>query len=91
MKRIYNFDAARPPMLSENMLRTEKVRRRLRVQVILIILATAFALGCIGVFASIIAEFAPMAALACVIWLVISLIGSGTIVICYTQKGGATI
>lgn len=91
MNQIYNFEGARPPVLNENLLRAERERRKIRLQTVLCTIAVFVVMLCIVVFAKIIAEFTPVAALVCIGYVTISIIGSGTAAIVYAQKGGAKI
>lgn len=91
MKQIYNFEGARPPVLNENLLRAEQERRKMRLQTILCTVAAFVVMLCIVVFAKIIAKFTPVAALVCIGYVTISIIGGGTAAIVYTQKGGVIL
>lgn len=91
MNQIYNFEGARPPVLNENMLRAERERRKARLLAILFAVAAAIVLLCIAVFAKMVAQSAPVAALVCVAYVAISVVGSGTAAIVYAQKGGAIV
>jgi len=89
MEQIYNFEACKPPILNENMLRMEAERRSARRFVILFALAACLLL-CMAVwFALFIAEYAPITAFVCVAYAAVSLLGGSAAAIVYAQKGGA--
>lgn len=88
MNQIYNFEGARPPVWNEKMLRAEKERRKARLQAVLFLVVDVIVMMCIVVFAKWIAQSAPVAAMVCLVYAAVSVIGSGAATIVYAQKGG---
>lgn len=91
MEQIYNFEGILPPVLDEKRLLQELQRRKQRAAALKLMLGSIFVLICIGLFASIIAPTASLAAVVLIIYVSVSVIGGGTFALYYAQKGGATI
>ncbi len=91
MKQIYNFEGAQPPPLSEAALKQEKSRRRSRRQAMWFAVVECVLLVWLGLLVSLLAKTAVIAAVVCMLYGVLSILGSSTVVLLCAQKGGATI
>lgn len=91
MKQIYNFEQQKPPVLNENMLRTELERRRLRWQTALIAVAGILIQVLLILIGFVTKNEYPIITVVCLIYVVISITGSSVLAIVYTRKGGLTI
>ena len=88
MKQIYNFEQHKPPVLNENMLRTELERRRLRWQTALVALAGILlqtVVVLVGFY--VIADYPWLTAL-CLGYTVVSITGGSVLAVVATRKGG---
>lgn len=91
MNQIYNFEQHKPPVLNENMLRAELERRRLRWQTALIAVAGILIQVLLILVGFVTKNEYPIITVVCLIYVVISITGSGVLAIVYTRKGGLTI
>ena len=91
MKHIYNFEQHKPPVLNENMLRSELERRRLRWQTALIAVAGILFQVLLILVGFVTKNEYPIITVVCLIYVVISITGSSVLAIVYTRKGGLTI
>jgi len=91
VKQIYNFEQQKPPVLNENMLRTELERRRLRWQTALIAVAGILIQVLLILIGFVTKNEYPIITVVCLIYVVISITGSSVLAIVYTRKGGLTI
>lgn len=91
MEQIYNFEGARPPVLTEAQLLAVQERRQNRKRILLFFLGAVLELLCLGFFASNIYSTAPVAAIILYCYIALSILGGGTFVIFHAAKGGATI
>ena len=91
MEQIYNFEGSQPPVLDEKRLLQALQRRKQRTAALKLMLAAAFALLCIGWFASVIAPTASLAAIVLIVYVAASLIGGGAFALYCAQKGGVII
>ena len=91
MKHIYNFEQHKPPVLNENMLRSELERRRLRWQTALIAVAGILIQILLVLFGFVTKNEYPIITVACLIYVVISITSSSVLAIVYTRKGGLTL
>ncbi len=88
MKQIYNFEQHNPPVLSENMLRTELERRRLRWQTALLAVAGLLLQIVVILFGYSAINWYPWISALCFGYAVISTAGCGVVAITYSRKGG---
>lgn len=89
MEQIYNFEGAKPPVLTEEKLRAEQERRQGGKRILLFFLGAVFEMLCLGSFASSIAVSAPVAAVILYGYIALSVLGGGTFAIFHATKGGA--
>ena len=87
MKPSCDFERFDPPVLNEKMLRRELERRKSRRQTILLAVAGALFQVLFVLCGFLCAETAPLLALSCICFAIVSVAGSGAIAIVYTQKG----
>ena len=91
MKQIYNFEQHKPPVLNENMLRTELERCKLRWQTALLALAgillqvVAVLLGYSAI------DWYPWISAICFAYVIVSSTGCGVIAVAYSRKGGIDV
>ena len=91
MNQIYNFEQYKPPVLNENMLRSELERRRLRWQTTLIAVAGILIQILLVLFGFVTKNEYPVITVACLIYVVFSVTGGSVLAIVYTRKGGLTL
>ena len=90
MKQIYDFEQRTPPVLNEQMLRTELERRKLRVQPTVAVLA-GFLLMIAAVLLGYSAiDWYPVLSLLCFGYIITAAPGGGVIAVIYSRKGGKT-
>ena len=82
MKQTYDFERFDPPVLTERILRQERRRT------VLLVIAGALLEALFAVLGLLYWDAAPVLALGCICFALISTAGSGAIAIVYTQKGG---
>lgn len=88
MKQIYNFECIDPPIINENMLRTEQEKRKVTVQTTIAAIGSLLLLAVIALLGSITYELYPWITAICLIYIIISVTGSSVIVVTCTRKGG---
>ena len=90
MKRIYNFEQKNPPVLNENMIRTEIERRKLHWQTALFVLAGILLQVAVALFGYSAIDWYPWISAICFGYVIISTTGCGVIAVAYSRKGGIT-
>ncbi len=88
MKQTCDFERFDPPVLNEKMLRRELERRERRRQTVLLAAAGALLEALFVLLGLLCWDVAPVLAIGCIGFAVISTVGSGAITIVFTQKGG---
>lgn len=88
MKQIYNFDREQPPVVTESMLRDLEESRRVRRQALLVGAAGVLMQIALVITALLMWEIAPWLSLGCIVYVLMSLLGGGTIALIYRRKGG---
>lgn len=91
MKQIYDFELNSPPVLNENMLRSEQEKRRLRWQTAVIALAGLLLQTVIVLIGLLIMADYPVITMFCLGYTVISFTGSGVLAVVATRKGGNSL
>lgn len=90
MKQTYHFDQKDPPVLNENMIRTEIERRKLHWQTALFVLAGILLQVAVALFGYSAIDWYPWVSAICFGYVIISTTGCGVIAIAYSRKGGIT-
>ncbi len=88
MKQTYDFERFDPPVLTERILRQKLEERQERRRTVLLVIAGALLEALFAVLGLLYWDAAPVLALGCICFALISTAGSGAIAIVYTQKGG---
>lgn len=91
MKMIYNFEQHTPPVLNENMLRSELEKRRLRKQTMLLAIAGILVQIALVMFGLWTAETYPLITVISFGYVVTSIVGGSVIALVYTRKGGLVL
>jgi hypothetical protein len=86
MNPIFDFEAHRPPVLTERMLREEADRRRLRRQTLILTLAALALQVILVVLGLILAPTQPLLALACLGYVCLSAAGGGLAALTYQKE-----
>lgn len=86
MTRPYDFDAARPPILTEASLRAEAERRKLRRQTLILTLAALATQVLLVVLGLVLAPSQPLLALVCLGYVCLSATGGGLAALVYTKE-----
>lgn len=90
MKQIYNFEQHTPPILNENMLRSEMERRKLQWQTTLLVLAGILIQIVVALFGYSAFDWYPWISVICFVYIVVSTTGCGVVAVAYSRKGGIT-
>ena len=90
MKQIYHFEQQNPPVLNENMLRTEIERRKLHWQTALLVLAGLLLEVVVALFGYSAMDWYPWISIVCFAYIVVSVTGCGVVAVTYSRKGGIT-
>lgn len=90
MKQIYNFEQHTPPILNENIIRTEIERRKLQWQTTLLVLAGILIQTVVALFGYSAVDWYPLISVVCFSYIVISTTGCGVVAVVYSRKGGIT-
>ena len=88
MKQIYNFEQAGPPVLNENMIRTEIKKRQIRRQTALLAAAGMLLMAAVIMLGLLLYDHFPWAALGCFAYALISATGGSVMAVVFTRKGG---
>lgn len=88
MKQIYNFEQHTPPVLNENMLRSEMEHRKLQWQTTLLVLAGILIQIVVALFGYSAVDWYPWISVICFGYIVISTTGCGVVAVAYSRKGG---
>lgn len=91
MKQIYNFEQHTPPVLNENMIRSEMERRKLQWETTLLVFAGILIQIVVALFGYSAVDWYPWISVICFIYIVVSTTGCGVVAVAYSQKGGITI
>ena len=86
MNLTFDFEAHRPPVLTERMLREEADRRRLRRQPLILTLAALATQVILVILGLILAPTQPMAALVCLGYVCLSATGGGLAALIYQKE-----
>lgn len=89
MKKTFDFEQFDPPVLNENILRRKLEKREARRRTILLAVAGALLETLFVLLGLLCWNAAPMLAVGCICFAMVSTVGSGVITIVFTQKGGA--
>lgn len=87
MNPIYNFDEHTPPVLNERMLRDELARRTLRRQTALLRIASLLVSLCFLLCGVLLFTEYLVLAIACLAFVIISLVGNGIISFVFYKSG----
>ena len=87
MNQIYNFNEHTPPILTEHMLRDELARRTLRRQTALLRIASLLVSLCFLLCGVLLFADYPVLAIACLAFVILSLVGSGIISFVFCKFG----
>lgn len=87
MNQIYNFEEHTPPRLTERMLRDELERRTLRRQTRLLRIASLLVSLCFLLCGILLLPDYPALAIACLAFVLFSLIGNGIISFVFYKSG----
>lgn len=90
MKQIYNFEQHTPPVLNENMIRSEMERRKLQWQTTLLVLAGTLIQIVVALFGYSAVDWYPWISVICFVYIVVSTTGCGVVAVAYSRKGGIT-
>ena len=90
MKQIYYFEQHNPPVLNENMIRSEIERRKLHWQTALSVLAGILLQVVVALFGYSAIDWYPWISIVCFGSIVVSTTGYGIIAVAYSRKGGIT-
>lgn len=90
MKQIYNFKQHNPPVLNENMLRSEMERRKLHWQTALLAVAGLLLQVVVALFGYSAVDWYPWISVVCFVYIIVSTTGCGVIAVAYSRKGGIT-
>lgn len=90
MKQIYNFEQHTPPVLNENIIRSEIERRKLQWQTTLLVLAGILIQVVVALFGYSAVDWYPWISVFCFVYIVISTTGCGVVAVAYSRKGGIT-
>lgn len=88
MKQIYNFEQHTPPVLNENIIRSEIERRKLQWQTTLLVLAGILIQVVVALFGYSAVDWYPWISVVCFVYIVISTTGCGVVAVTYSRKGG---
>ena len=86
MNLTFDFEAHRPPVLTERMLREEADRRRLRRQTLILTLAALATQVILVILGLILAPAQPMLALVCLGYVCLSATGGGLAALIYQKE-----
>lgn len=89
MKQIYNFEQVSPPVLTERQLRAELERRKLQRRVALLAVAGGLMVIALLMWAVRFYPVYPQLTWFCGIYILIGVLGSASIALAYSKKGGA--
>lgn len=87
MNQIYNFDEHTPPVLNERMLQDELARRTLRRQTRLLRIASLLVSLCFLLCGVLLFTEYLVLAIACLAFVIISLVGNGIISFVFYKSG----
>lgn len=88
MKQIYNFEQHTPPVLNENIIRSEIERQKLQWQTTLLVLAGILIQVVVALFGYSAIDWYPWISVFCFVYIVISTTGCGVVAVAYSRKGG---
>lgn len=91
MKQIYNFEQHTPPVLNENMIRSEMEHRKLQWETTLLVFAGILIQVVVALFGYSAVDWYPWISVICFIYIVVSTTGCGVVAVTYSRKGGITI
>lgn len=91
MKQIYNFEQHKPPVINENMLRSELERRKFCWQTVLLFIAGLLLQVVIVLLGYSAIDWYPWLTVACFGYIIVSMTGGGIIAVTYTRKGGVKL
>lgn len=86
MNQIYDFAAARPPILTEDSLRAEAERRKLQRQTLILTLAALATQVILVVLGAVLYQTQPLLALLCLGYVCLSATGGGLAALVYTKE-----
>lgn len=88
MKQTCDFERFDPPVLTERMLRQKLEERQNKRRAVLLALAGTLFEALFVLLGLLCWDAAPVLAIGCIGFAVVSAVGSGAITIVFTQKGG---
>ena len=86
MKQIYNFEQHTPPVLNENIIRSEIERRKLQWQTTLLVLAGILIQVVVALFGYSAVDWYPWISVVCFVYIEISTTGCGVVAVAYSRK-----
>lgn len=86
MNQIYNFEIKNPPVINESILQNELDRRKTKLQTLTLILAGIFIQFIVAIFGFAAADFYPLITVLCVIYVLLSIAGSGIMAGVYIKR-----
>ena len=86
MNQIYDFEAVRPPFLTEEALRAEADRRKVRRQTLILTLAALVTQVRLVVLGLVLAPSQPLLALVCLGYVCLSVAGGGLAALVCTKE-----
>ena len=90
MKQTFDFEQFDPPALNERILRRKLEKRAERRRTVILAVAGALFQALFILLGLLCWSNAPAAALACIGFAAVSMVGSGVITIIYAQRGGVS-
>lgn len=91
MKQIYDFERHNPPVLNENMLRTELEQRKLRWQTAWIAFAGILVQAVLLMLGFFTLNEYPFITSLCILYVIFSTTSGSVLAIVYTRKGGLSL
>ncbi|MBQ9748158.1 MAG: hypothetical protein IJV98_05175 [Clostridia bacterium] len=88
MRQIYRFERQAPPILTEETLRAEIRRRKLRLQIAIGILAGVLLQAAMLLLGYSAFDFYPQISVICLAYVIVSTTGYGAIAVIYSHRGG---
>ena len=88
MKQIYNFECVTPPVLNENMLKTELKKRKLHIQTAVVALGSILLMAVMALLGCFAYGLYPWLTAFCLIYVIVSVTGGSIIAVTCTRKGG---
>lgn len=91
MRHEFDFECFTPPIVNSRTLISRKEIKKTSLQVFLVIVASLISMGAIIVFAEAMSTISTVFSLVCILYVIVSIIGSGIVYTAYMHKGGAKV